>query len=99
MNNNEFRFISPEPKLAEILSNRTQTLMPKPLYEWAIGWLRDIGVRLRSRDMMASYIAYGIYSAGWQAILRVISPYLSPIISEFPAISRFIERVTGGAKI
>lgn len=97
--NKEFRIISSETKLADILSQRTQTILPKPLYDWAIGWVRDIGVRLRSRDMMASYVAYGIYSAGWQAILKLIEPHISPIVSNFPAVSRFIERVSGGAKI
>lgn len=69
MNDEGIRLLSPTPKVAEILLNRKPILIPQVWYDWAIGWLYDIGKTLRSRDMMVSFITSNIYNKAFQ-ILR-----------------------------
>ncbi|GAH83729.1 unnamed protein product [marine sediment metagenome] len=54
------RFVSPDPVLALILAKREPKVIPKELNDWAIRWVADVGIIMRSRDYMAyTFALYG----------------------------------------
>ena len=54
------RFVSPNPILALILAKREPKVIPRELNDWAIQWVADIGLIMRSREYMAyTFALYG----------------------------------------
>jgi len=56
------RFISPEPVLAQALRKRKPVILSEAGYKYVVDWVEDVGRVLRSRDMMVSMAASGVYS-------------------------------------
>jgi hypothetical protein len=67
-----FRLISPEPRLAKILERIDLGILPKDVRNWAIGWIRDVGTLVRSRDMMVGFAASVVYYLGFLTALRFL---------------------------
>jgi len=57
------RFISEEPRLAKILEHIDLNLLPRDIRVWAITWIKDVGKAVRSREMIAGYLASSIHYA------------------------------------
>jgi len=66
------RFISEKPVLAEILEAVNLGFLPKDVREWAIGWIRDVGATVRSREMMVGFTASIIYYIGAISLIRML---------------------------
>jgi len=81
----QIRFISPEPKLALILAKREKTILSKELYDYAVGWIADVGTIMRSREYMASMLAFYSTMLGTSALLRLL-PDVHPL-------DRFLKRL------
>lgn len=66
------RFINEEPTLALFLSSRKPIILPKLIYDWAVGWVYDIGTTLRSRDMMVSFLVSNLYNRAFQELQTLL---------------------------
>ena len=58
-----FRLIDANPIVAKILSKRESTIIPKRIYNWGVEWIAEVGAIIRSRNFIASNLAYGIIGA------------------------------------
>lgn len=67
------RFISSEPVIALALKQRKSTILPEPIYQWAVGWVEDVGRTLRSREAMVGAIAGQIYGLVFRAIISALT--------------------------
>jgi len=54
-----FQILQSRPVIADTLSKRTPLILPSSMYEWAVGWISEIGSTMRSRNFIATNIAYG----------------------------------------
>ncbi|GAH65528.1 unnamed protein product [marine sediment metagenome] len=79
------RFISPRPMLALILAGREPKFMPKELNDWAIQWVADIGMIMRSRDYMA-------YTAALYGGMGLMSALLG-FIPDIALLDTFLKRL------
>ncbi|GAH73220.1 unnamed protein product, partial [marine sediment metagenome] len=66
------RFVSPNPILALILAKREPKVIPRELNDWAIQWVADIGLIMRSREYMA-------YTAALYGGMGLMSAFLGLI--------------------
>ncbi|HDN18282.1 MAG TPA: hypothetical protein ENF41_04395 [Candidatus Bathyarchaeota archaeon] len=73
MERKRIRFISEEPKLANILKRRKPIIIPDYLYMWSVQWIEDVGRVMRSREMMVSAVASALYYAGIMSLARFIN--------------------------
>lgn len=71
-----FRLISSEPKLAKTLEQINFGILPKDVRDWAIDWVRDVGVAVRSREMMVGYTVSLIYYAGLIVAISLLERFL-----------------------
>jgi len=55
------RFMRRDPVVAEFLRNRT-TMLPRPLYDWAVDWIEDVGFLMRDRGFQVSTVSSVILS-------------------------------------
>lgn len=78
----ELKFISPSPKLALALSKRERTLLPKPLYDYLVDWVEEVGTLMRTKEYMVGFVA----SAASTGVLLVAAKYL-PITRRLGIIS------------
>lgn len=69
----ELRIISSEPILARILEHRRPILISKEGYDWIVGWIRDVGIILRSREMIARSIAMAIQHIGVTFMVELLT--------------------------
>jgi len=79
------RFISPNPVLALILAKREPKVIPKELNDWAIQWVADIGMIMRSRDYMA-------YTAALYGGMGMMSALLR-LIPDVALLDTFLKRI------
>lgn len=54
-----FTLISSEPRLAGVLHERQPKLVPEDLYHWAVDYMEDVGIVMRSREYKVSILASG----------------------------------------
>jgi len=66
------RFISSEPRLAQVLEAVDFGILPRDIREWAIGWMKDVGKVVRSREMMVGFAASLVYYAGLLSALSAM---------------------------
>jgi len=71
-----FRLIASEPRLARILEQINLGILPEDVRDWAIGWVRDVGTLLRSREMMVGFVASLVYYFGLLAAVRYLEKLL-----------------------
>lgn len=71
-NQQEIRFISPEPVLAEILSKHKPILISETGWNWIVGWIATIGTIMRSRDYIAFNISYIISMVGMSKFMDLL---------------------------
>jgi len=86
-----FRLISPEPRLAARLRERKPLIVPETIYDWAVGWVEDVGTIMRSRATIASVIASGIYYVILFELIGRLVPVELP--RRRPLIGRFLEGI------
>ena len=72
------RFLSPDPVLALILAKREPKVIPRELNDWAIRWVADIGLIMRSREYMA-YTAALYGGMGLMSSLLRLLPDIAPL--------------------
>jgi hypothetical protein len=66
------RFVSSEPRLAQVLEAVDFGILPRDVREWAIGWMKDVGKVVRSREMMVSFVASLVYYTGFLSALSAM---------------------------
>jgi hypothetical protein len=71
-----FRLISPEPRLAKVFERVDFGILPRDVREWAIGWVRDVGALVRSREMMVGFAASLVYYVGLVAAVGFLERFL-----------------------
>lgn len=64
----DIRFVNPDPRLAQFLSERGSTVLPEEVHEWMVEWIADVGTIVRSRAFMA-YTVASVFSG---TVLRFI---------------------------
>ncbi len=64
----DIRFINPNPRLAQFLSERSGALLPEEAREWMVEWIADVGEIVRSR----SFLAYTVASVFSGTVLRFV---------------------------
>lgn len=79
------RFVSPEPILALILAKREPKVIPRELNDWAIRWVADIGLIMRSREYMA-------YTAALYGGMGLMSAFLG-LIPDVALLDTFLKRL------
>lgn len=68
-NRSPFQILQSRSVIADILSKRTPLILPSSIYEWAVGWVSEIGSTMRSRNFIATNIAYGLLTITKMAIM------------------------------
>jgi len=66
------RFVSSEPRLAQVLEAVDFGILPRDVREWAIGWMKDVGKVVRSREMMVGFVASLVYYTGFLSALSAM---------------------------
>lgn len=79
------RFVSPKPVLALILAKREPRIIPREINDWAIQWVADIGLIMRSREYMAYTAA--LYGGMW-----LMSAFLG-LIPDVALLDTFLKRL------
>jgi len=81
----ELRFISPEPKLALLMREWKPLVIPQALYDWAVGWVEDVGRTMRSREYMVGAVASTAYTGLIVGVFR-----LAPALREFKFLAEIL---------
>lgn len=64
----DIRFVNPNPRLAQFLSERENIVLSDEAHEWVVEWVADVGTIVRSR----SFMAYTIASLFGGTVLRFV---------------------------
>ena len=92
----EIRFIKPEPVIALRLEKRKPLIIPEAYYRWAVGWIKDVGTVLRSREMMVYTVASAVQYAGITLAVSILKRLLGENSIIVRIISFFSRRGGGG---
>jgi hypothetical protein len=74
------RLISEQPRFTMLLRAIDLGLMPRDVREWVLGWLEDVEIMARSREVMVSFVTFLIYANTLSALLGgagLVAPGLS----------------------
>lgn len=89
----KIRFIREEPVFAQSFRQFYLKILPQEIHEWAWDWVEDVGRVMRSREMMVSFVASGLYYVALVALLSIFPGF------ERTIAGRFVRMFVGGGRV
>lgn len=86
----KFKLINPEPVFAMWIRKQKPLALSDEMREWAVDWIGDVGIELRSRPMLVSMVANAVYVALASGILRLAPAQARERIKSLPFLRDFL---------